>query len=259
MPKELKELFDLTDKVALVTGGSGGLGSEVAFALSDYGAKVAIAARRKEPLEKTAMQISEKTGNEVHTVQCDVTQEDSVKSLVSNVVAKYGRIDILANFSGANIRKPANEFPLADFESVFRANVTSVFLCCREVGKQMIQQRKGKIINVSSIRGEYGVARDGLAYCASKAAVNMITRQLACEWAQYNVLVNAIAPPIVETPLTQAVFKDQKFADSLKARIPLGRWGQPRDIVGAVLFLASSASDFVTGEVMFVDGGMTAW
>lgn len=259
MPKVLKDLFDLTDRVALVTGGSGGLGSEVALAFSDYGAKVTIAARQREPLERTATQITEKTGNEVQSVQCDVTQEGPVQDMVADVVRRQGRIDILANFSGANIRKPADEYPLADWESMFRANVTSVFLCCREAGKQMIKQKKGKIINVSSIRSEFGVAKHGLAYCATKAAVNMITRQLACEWAPYNVLVNAIAPPIVETPLTKEFFRDQKFADTIRARIPLGRWGYPEDITGCALFLASNASNFMTGEIVFVDGGMTAW
>lgn len=259
MPKLFKDLFDLTDRIALVTGGSGGLGSEVALAFSDYGAKVAISARRKEPLEKTATQITEKTGNEVHAVPSDVTDEAQVKALVAEVLDKYGRIDILANFSGINIRKPADEYPTVDWDMMMRTNVTSVFLCCREVGKQMIKQNKGKIINTSSVRGEYAVAKNGLAYCATKAAVNMITRQLSCEWAKYNILVNAIAPTVVETPLTMEVFKDQKYADSLRARIPLGRWEFPEDIVGCCLFLASDASNFVTGEIIYVDGGVTTW
>lgn len=172
---------------------------------------------------------------------------------------RYGKIDILANFAGINIPKPAEEYPLKDWKTIMDINATGVFLCCREVGKVMIQQRRGKIINVSSVRSEYALPRNYLGYCASKAAVNMITKQLACEWAKFNVLVNAIAPTIIETPLTAHLFKDPKFAESLKARIPLGRWGQPTDLVGCAIFLASDASNFITGQIIFVDGGVTTW
>jgi gluconate 5-dehydrogenase len=138
-------------------------------------------------------------------------------------------------------------------------NVTGVFLCNREVGKVMIKQKKGKIINVSSVRGAYGLPRSYVAYCASKGAVNMITRTLACEWAKFNVCVNAIAPTVVETALTAPLLADKNYAATMKARIPMGRWGIPEDIVGAAIFLASDASNFVTGQIVYVDGGVTTW
>jgi len=259
MAQVFKNLFDLSGRVALVTGGSGGLGGETALAFADYGADVVITSRRPEPLDKMANEIVSKTGNKVEAIPCDVTQEASVKDLVGKVVATHGKIDILANFAGMNIPKPAEEYPLEDWKTIIDANATSVMLCSREAGRNMIQQKKGKIINVSSVRGEYGLPRNYLGYCATKAAVNMITRQLACEWAKYNVLVNAIAPTVVETALTAHLFKDAAYSATLKARIPLGRWAEPADIVGAVLFLASDASNFITGQILYIDGGVTTW
>lgn len=259
MAQVFKGLFDLTGRVALVTGGSGGLGGETALAFADYGAEVVITSRRKDPLDKMASEIAGKTGSKVEAIPCDVTQEASVKDLVGKVMASHGKIDILANFAGMNIPKPAEEYPLEDWKAIIDANATSVMLCSREVGKIMIQQKKGKIINVSSVRGEYGLQRNYLGYCATKAAVNMITRQLACEWAKHNILVNAIAPTVVETALTAHLFKDPAYAAMLKARIPLGRWAEPQDIVGSVLFLASDASNFITGQILYVDGGVTTW
>jgi len=259
MAQLFKNMFDLTGRVALVTGGSGGLGGETALAFADYGADVVITSRRKDALDKMAQEIEAKTGRKVESIPCDVTQEASVKDLVSKVVANHQRIDVLANFAGMNIPKPAEEYPLEDWKTIIDANATSVMLCSREVGKVMIQQKKGKIINVSSVRGEYGLAKNYLGYCATKAAVNMITRQLACEWAKHNILVNAIAPTVVETALTAHLFKDAAFSAGLKARIPMGRWAMPEDIVGAVLFFATDASNFVTGQILYVDGGVTTW
>jgi gluconate 5-dehydrogenase len=259
MPRIYKDLFDLSGRVAWVTGGSGGLGSEVALALADYGAKVVISSRRSDALEKVSNEIEQKTGSKVGTIACDVTNEQNVKNAVSTMVDSHGSIDILANFSGMNIPKPAEQYELADWQKIVDANATSVVLCSREVGKQMIKQKRGKIINVSSVRSEYALPVNYLGYCATKAAVNMITKQLACEWAKYNILVNAVAPTVIETPLTQHLLKDQKYAETLKARIPLGRWGVPGDLAGAAIFLASDASNFITGEIIFIDGGVTIW
>ncbi|MHB8566210.1 MAG: SDR family NAD(P)-dependent oxidoreductase [Nitrososphaerales archaeon] len=259
MPRLYRNLFDLTGRVALVTGGSGGLGSIVAQALADYGAKVIISSRRQAALDKVAKEIQDRTGQEVKSVVCDATKEDSVKEMVSRITNDFGKIDILANFSGMNIPKPAEEYSLSEWEAVMSANSTAVFLCCREVGKVMIPQRRGKIINVSSVRSEYALPRNYLGYCATKAAVNMITKQLACEWARFNILVNAVAPTVTETSLTEHLFKDQKYSEALKARIPLGRWGVPDDLAGVAIFLASDASNFITGEIIFVDGGVTIW
>ena len=259
MPKVYKDMFDLSGRVAWVTGGSGGLGSEVALALTDYGAKVVISSRRSEALDTTSKEIEQKTGQKVESMACDVTNEQNVKDSVAKIIDGHGKIDILANFSGMNIPKPAEQYELADWQKIVDANATSVVLCSREVGKEMIKQKRGKIINVSSVRSEYALPVNYLGYCATKAAVNMITKQLACEWAKYNILVNAVAPTVIETPLTQHLLKDQKYADTLKARIPLGRWGVPSDIAGASIFLASDASNFITGEIIFIDGGVTIW
>jgi gluconate 5-dehydrogenase len=254
-----EDLFNLKGKVAIVTGGSGGLGRAVALGFADYGAKVIIVSRRMDALQKTAKEITGRTGNEVAPLTADLTNQDDVKRVVDEVAAKHGRIDILGNFAGMNIPKPAEEYTLEDWDTILSVNATGVFLSCREVGKVMIRQKKGKIINVSSVRSEYALPRSYLGYCATKAAVNMITRQLACEWAKFNVLVNAIAPTVIETPLTAHLFKDEKYAETLKARIPLGRWGQPEDLVGCAVFLASDASNFMTGQIIFVDGGVTTW
>ena len=259
MAQVFKDLFDLTGQVALVTGGSGGIGAAVALAFADYGADLVISSRRKEPLEAAANQITEKTGRTVDPVPSDVTKEDDVKALVRKTVEKHGKIDVLANFAGMNIPKAAEEYSLEDWRAIMDANATSVMLTCREVGKTMIPRKNGKIINVSSVRGEYGLPKNYLGYTATKAAVNMITRQLACEWAKYNILVNAVAPTVVETALTAHLFKDPAYASSLKARIPLGRWAKPEDVVGLALFFASKASDFVTGQIVYVDGGVTTW
>jgi gluconate 5-dehydrogenase len=259
LPKIYKNLFDLTGRVAWVTGGSGGLGSEVALALADYGARVVISSRRADALEKVSKDIAQRTGSDIESIACDVTNEQNVKDTVNKIIDAHERIDILANFSGMNIPKPAEQYELADWQKIVDANATSVVLCSREVGKQMIKQKRGKIINVSSVRSEYALPANYLGYCATKAAVNMITKQLACEWAKHNILVNAVAPTVIETPLTQHLLKDQKYAESLKSRIPLGRWGTPQDLAGAAIFLASDASNFITGEIIFIDGGVTIW
>ncbi|MFX0210320.1 MAG: SDR family NAD(P)-dependent oxidoreductase, partial [Candidatus Hodarchaeota archaeon] len=157
------------------------------------------------------------------------------------------------------IPKPAEEYPYDDWTKVIDTNVTGMFLCNQEVGKVMIKQRKGKIINISSVRGRYGLPRNYVAYCTSKGAVDMITRTLACEWAKFNVLVNAIAPTVIETPLTAHILANPEFAQSMKNRIPLGRWGFPDDLIGAIVYFASDASNFITGQILYVDGGVTTW
>lgn len=253
-----KNLFDLSGRVAIITGGAGGLGRTTALALAEYGANVAVVSRNIENLQKVADEIRA-IGREGLAVKADVTKEEDVQQMVKKVMNEWGKIDILVTYAGINILKPAEEYPLEDWKRILDVNVTGMFLCDREVGKVMIQQRRGKIINVSSVRGAYGLPRNYLGYCTTKGAVNMITRQLACEWAKFNVLVNAIAPTIIETPLTKHIFSDPEFAKSLKARIPLGRWGQPEDLVGCIIFLASDASNFITGQIIYIDGGVTTW
>ncbi|MFQ6121453.1 MAG: SDR family NAD(P)-dependent oxidoreductase [Dehalococcoidales bacterium] len=254
----MTDLFDLRGKVALVVGGAGGIGHALALGLADYGADVIVASRRLEHLEKVAEEIRNK-GRKALAVTVDVTQEQSVADMVKKILEVFPRIDILVNAAGLAIRKPADTFPINEWQQVMDINTRGTFLCCQAVGREMIKQGGGKIINLSSVRGRYGLPADYAAYCASKGAVDTLTRTLACEWAKHNVLVNAVAPTIVETDLTRPALADPEYAKRMRSRIPLGRWGMPEDIVGPTIFLASKASDFVTGQILYVDGGVTTW
>ncbi|MCJ7655801.1 MAG: SDR family oxidoreductase, partial [Dehalococcoidia bacterium] len=166
---------------------------------------------------------------------------------------------VLVNAAGLAIRKPAETFPIDEWQQVMDVNTRGTWLCCQAVGRVMIKQKSGKIVNLSSVRGRYGLPADYAAYCASKGAVDTLTRTLACEWAKYNVMVNAVAPTIVETELTRTALADPEYAKRMKSRIPLGRWAMPEDIIGATIFFASKASDFITGQILYIDGGVTTW
>jgi len=251
-------LFDLTGKVALVVGGAGGIGRALVVGLAESGADVIVADRQLDHLEEVADKIRT-LGRQWQAVTVDVTQEQSVADMVKRILEVSPRIDILVNVHGVAIRKPADTFPIDEWQQVMDVNTRGTFLCCQAVGRVMIKQRSGKIINTSSVRGRYGLPADYAAYCASKGAVDTLTRTLACEWAKHNVLVNAIAPTIVETELTRSALANPEYAKMMKSRIPLGRWAMPEDIVGPTVFLASKASDFITGQIIYIDGGVTTW
>jgi gluconate 5-dehydrogenase len=251
-------LFDLTGKVAIVVGGGGGIGHAQALGLADAGADVVVASRKLEHLEPVVKEIQAK-GRKSLAVSVEVTQEKSVTAMVDSVLKKFPTIDILVNAHGLAIRKPADTFPIDEWQQVMDINTRGTFLTCQAVGRVMIKQKSGKIINLSSVRGRYGLKADYAAYCASKGAVDTLTRTLACEWAKYNVLVNAVAPTIVETELTRSALANPDYAAMMKSRIPLGRWALPEDIVGATIFFASKASDFITGQILYIDGGVTTW
>jgi NAD(P)-dependent dehydrogenase (short-subunit alcohol dehydrogenase family) len=254
----MTNLFDLTGKTALVVGGAGGIGYAQAMGLADAGADVVVSSRKIEHLEKAAGDIRAK-GRRSLAVTVSVAEEKSVAAMVQQVLQEFPRIDILVNAAGIAIRKPADSFPIDEWQQVMDINTRGTFLCCQAVGRVMIKQRSGKIINLSSVRGRYGLPADYAAYCASKGAVDSLTRTLACEWAKYNVLVNAVAPTIVETDLTRPALANPDYAKTMKSRIPLGKWALPDDIVGATIFFASKASDFITGQVLYIDGGVTTW
>lgn len=255
----MADLFRLDGKVATVTGGSGGLGEIIARGLAQYGARVAIAARDLAKLEKVAQDIKAKVGGEVAAFQFDTTDEKSVANLVKQVVSRFGTADILVNSQGANIKRPADDFPVADWELMFDVNVKGTMLASREFSKVMIPKKSGKIINLSSVRGVRATKWGGNAgYCATKGAVDMITRALASEWAPHHINVNAIAPSIVQTKGTEALFKDPEKVKKYLESSPLGRLGVTDDIIGVSVFLASPASDFITGQIIYVDGGLTA-
>jgi gluconate 5-dehydrogenase len=254
----MSNLFDLSGKVALVTGGAGGIGKALALGLADQNADVVVASRNLLNLETVVKEIKAK-GRKSLAISVEVTDEKSVTAMVDEVVKQFSHIDILVTAHGLAIRKPAETFPINDWQQVMDVNTRGLWLCCQATGRIMLKQRSGKIINLSSVRGRYGLPANYAAYCASKGAVDTLTRTLACEWAKYNVLVNAIAPTIVETPLTMTPesLLNPDFARSMKARIPMGRWALPEDIVGATVFFASNASNFITGQILYIDGGVT--
>lgn len=250
-------LFDLTGRVALVTGAGRGLGKTMALALAAAGADVALTSRTAPELENLAGEI-EDLGRRAIPVACDVTDQDSVERCVSDVVSAFGRLDILVNNAGINIRKPVLDLETADFDAVLGTNLRGYFLCAQAAGRHMVERRRGKVINVTSILGHVGLPSQG-AYASSKGGIEQLTKVLALEWAPFGVQVNALAPTYFETPLTRPLFEDPERNAFITERTPMKRWGQPHELAGAVIFLASDASDFVTGHSLLVDGGWTAW
>lgn len=248
--------FALPDKVAVVTGASGGLGRGVALALAAAGAHVALVGRRREPLEEVAKEIRA-LGPRSLAVPADVTSEASVQSMVQKVTGEFARIDILVNGAGIVSLKPTIEYPVEEWERVIAVNLKGTFICCKEVGKVMLNQEQGKIINFSSVRGLQGRANDP-SYPASKGAVNMLTKSLAIEWALKGIHVNAIAPTFIRTDLNAFLLDDKDTREWVLSRIPMGRVGNIWDLFGAAVFLASAASDFITGQILYIDGGWTA-
>jgi gluconate 5-dehydrogenase len=255
----MEDLFRLDGKVAVVIGGAGGIGEIMAFGLAGQGAKVVVASRNMQKLEEVAHKIQSEVKLEASAFQVDVTDKQSVAQLVKQVVSKFGTVDILVNSQGANLKRAAVDFPVEDWDLMFNVNVKGTMLSCSEFGRVMIEKKKGKVINLSSVRGLRATLWGGNeGYCATKGAVDMITRSLASEWAPYNINVNAIAPSLIYTELASATLQDPERLQKYLANVPLKRVGQPRDLVGACIFLASAASDFITGQILYLDGGLTA-
>lgn len=253
-----KDLFDLTGKVAVVTGGAGGIGEALAEAVCAYGAKTIICSRNMEKLRETAEALRSKTGGEVDAMTLDVTSEESVKQLMKNVVAKYGKIDILINSMGINIKHVAMEYPMEDWDKMFAVNVKGTMICCKYAGRYMKAQGGGNIINLSSVRGVRGMSGGNVGYAGTKAAVELITKSLALEWAEAGIRVNALAPALIITPGTKHVLENPELAKKRAEAIPLKRLGMPDDMMAACVFLAGPGASFVTGQTIFVDGGSTA-
>lgn len=249
--------FDLNGKVAVVIGGAGGLGEQCAAELSRMGASVVVASRNLEALEKTAAKIQSETGRETAAFQVDVTDEQSVRDLVDKVVGRFGTVDILVNTHGMNIKKAALEYPADDWDRLFAVNVKGVMIPCKIFGKLMVEKKQGKIINMSSVRGIRGTDGGNMGYGATKGAVDMITRMLAAEFAPYNVTVNALGPSLVLTETIKRNVAPERL-EMLKNASPLKRMGTPQDVAGVCAFLASEAADFMTGQIIYVDGGLTA-
>jgi NAD(P)-dependent dehydrogenase (short-subunit alcohol dehydrogenase family) len=250
-------LFDLTGRVAVVTGAGRGLGRTMALALAAAGADVMLGSRTTSELESLKAEVEE-VGRQAHFSAVDITAEESVGAFITAAVSRFGRIDILVNNAGINIRKPVLELEPAEYRQVIDTNLVGYFLCARAAGREFVRQGSGKVINVSSIMGQIALANQA-AYASSKGGVEQLTKVLALEWAKEGVQVNALAPTYFETDLTRPLFEDSERKEFISERTPMGRWGQPHELAGAVIFLASAASDYITGHTLVVDGGWTAW
>jgi NAD(P)-dependent dehydrogenase (short-subunit alcohol dehydrogenase family) len=256
--EQVRKMFDLTGKCAVVTGGSGGLGKAVARGLAAFGADVAVTARTLSTLEETAAEVRE-TGRKAVPISCDVSDPASVDAMMAQAVRDLGKVDILVTGAGIAYRQPAEEMALAEWQKVMDVNVKGTFLCCQAAAKHLIPRGEGgNIITVSSIRGSQGHPAGYSAYGTSKGAIHLLTRQLACEWAKYKIHVNSIAPCIFWTPLTEPILKDPDMYKLFMTRIPIGRAAEPDDFIGAAVYLASEASAMVTGHILYVDGGSVA-
>jgi len=255
----MADMFRLDGKVAVVIGGAGGIGEIMAKGLAAQGAKVAVASRNIQKLGDIARNIQSETKSEAVAFQADVTDKDSVARLAEQVLNKFGTVDILVNSQGINTKKPAVGFPVEDWDQLFSVNVKGTMLACSEFGKVMVEKKRGKVINVSSVRGLRATLWGGNeGYCATKGAVDMMTRSLASEWAPYNINVNAIAPLLIRTPLAAPTLNDPEKLQKYVANVPFKRIGEPQDLMGLCVFLASAASDFITGQIIYLDGGLTA-
>jgi 2-deoxy-D-gluconate 3-dehydrogenase len=246
--------FALTGKVAIVTGGNGGIGYGIARGLAAAGADIVVAARQTD---KTAQAVAAFQGLGVKAlgVTMDVQDEASVRAMVQATVEAFGRVDILVNNAGINIRKAPQDYTLQEWQQVLNVNLTGVFLCAREVYPQMVKVGGGKIINIGSMTSIFG-SNVAPAYSASKGGVVQLTKSLAIFWAKDNIQVNAILPGWIHTDLTASASPERYNA--IKARIPHGRWGEPDELAGTAVFLASAASDYITGIALPVDGGYTS-
>jgi NAD(P)-dependent dehydrogenase (short-subunit alcohol dehydrogenase family) len=249
--------FDFSGRRALVVG-AGGLGAAIAAGLAAHGAAVAAADLDGERAGRLARELAAAHGVTAVGLAADVTDEHSVRALVAAVVEELGGLDILINAAGATVRTRAEDLAPDDWRRVLEINATGTFLCCQAAGAHMARSGGGAIVNLSSVRGRFGATFGQAEYSASKGAVDSLTRSLAAQWAEFGIRVNAVAPTFVETDLTRAVLADERFAAGLRASIPMGRWGETDDVVGPVLFFASPAAGFVTGQILYVDGGLTA-
>lgn len=256
------ELFDLKGKHAVVVGGAGGIGQAIAQGLVQAGARVAIASRKIESLERAKKEIQENTECEITYYVADACDEPSVEALVESAAKDMGKIDILVCAQGFNKKIPVHEFPVDTFREMLDVNVTGLMICCKHFGAHMMKNGYGKIVILSSVRGKIASRVVGnVGYSTTKGAVDMLTRQVAAEYGQYGITVNAIAPTITETPMMSTLIEQRggdAYRKSLGDNLPMHRMAVPEDCVGSAIFLASAASDFVTGQIIYPDGGLTA-
>jgi gluconate 5-dehydrogenase len=250
------KLFDLTGKVALITGSTRGLGLVLARGLAQAGAKVVLNGRVQESLDQAAAMLRGE-GLEASSALFNVLDREKIEAEVRSIEDDVGPIDILVNNAGIQRRAAATDVAEADWRDIIDTNLTGVFLVSQVVGRRMIERKRGKLINLCSMLSEAG--RPSIApYTASKGGVKMLTKALATEWARFNVQVNGLGPGYFATEMNKALIENPEFDRWIKARTPAGRWGQPEELVGAAIFLSSDASNFVTGQIVYVDGGVLA-
>lgn len=256
LPKPTPGLFDLTGKIALVTGSTRGLGLAIARGLGAAGARIVLNGTRQEGLD-AAIRVLRHQGIETGGRVFDVTDAGQVSAAMQNILQKFGRLDVLVNNAGIQIRGPLADFKPDDWRRILEVNLTSAFIVARAVVKDMLARQAGKIINICSMQSELG--RPGIApYAASKGGLKMLTRAMAAEWGKYNIQVNGIGPGYFLTDMTRPLAADEKFDAWLRGRTPAGRWGRPEELTGPAVFLASDASSYVNGQILYVDGGMLA-
>lgn len=248
---------DLSGQVAVITGAGNGIGKACALELAANGAQVALIDISPSALDQTKKEIAARGGMSTAYV-CDVSKVSEINATYQAIAEYYGRIDIAVNSAGVNVQQRGEDVTEEAWDKVMGINAKGVFFCCQAAGRIMLKQNKGKIINIGSAMSVVGYVKRS-AYCASKGAVAQFSKVLAGEWAPYNVTINTVAPTFINTPFTEPMFKDEEFKADVERRILMNRIGEVSDVTGTVLYLASSASDFVTGSIVMVDGGWTAW
>ncbi|PRY09954.1 NAD(P)-dependent dehydrogenase (short-subunit alcohol dehydrogenase family) [Pontibacter ummariensis] len=254
----IKANFDLSGKVALVTGGGRGIGRALAEGLASVGASLVVVARTEEEVRKAADEIAQETGVETLPLVCDVTNSTSVKETVAKALARFGKLDILINNAGTSVRKTALELSEEEWDKVMDVNFKSVFLMSREVGRHMVEQNYGRIVNVASVASSLTLA-SGTPYGPSKAGVVQLTKQLANEWATKGVTVNAISPWFFKTSLNAQALENNDFRSLLERRTPMRRLGQLEELVAPTLMFCSEGASYITGQNLFIDGGVTSY
>ena len=252
-----RSLFNLDGKVALVAGGGGDIGKAISEGLAGFGATVVVCGRTVDKAKAVANGIVA-VGGKATGAELDVLDVKGVGSFVDQIVAQHGRVDILVNCVGTQIEAPAEDYKEEDWDRIFAVNLKSAFFLSQSVAKNQISGGGGKHIHVTSVRSALGIRRGFIGYCSSKGGMNMMVKQLASEWAKYNICVNGIAPTFTRTELVRPYLDDPQFYNPLVARIPMGRIAEPLDLTGLAIYLAAPASDFTTGQIVYVDGGVTA-